>query len=301
MAKRRVYESLLVDRVDLVDRGANFDRATGDGSHILLTKRADERTEKQDLKCPSCGHRLMTGWSEGGTTIPNYCPECGAKMALKATTKQEQPPMSAKLELTAEDLNKQITDAVNKALALAEETRKADVAKAEKAAAEKAAADAKAKADVEKSDLEKRLEKAEADAKAAKDAATAEIEKRETAECVKKAESYATLALKADADGALFYRLQKALPEADVARVHEILAAADEAARVGKVFGEKGTGTPKPVAGSAEEQLYAKADELRKADATLSREAAIAKACDLYPDVRRAYNAERAALTGTRG
>jgi hypothetical protein len=37
--KKRRYKSLTVDRVDLVDRGANFDRATGDGSHILLVKR----------------------------------------------------------------------------------------------------------------------------------------------------------------------------------------------------------------------------------------------------------------------
>jgi hypothetical protein len=40
--KKRRYKALDVNRVDLVDRGANFDRATNDGSHILLVKRAPQ-------------------------------------------------------------------------------------------------------------------------------------------------------------------------------------------------------------------------------------------------------------------
>lgn len=292
MAKRRVYDSLMMDRVDLVDRGANFDRATGDGSHILLLKRQGVTAEKQELVCPSCSKRLHTGYGETGTTIPNYCPECGAKISLKATTKQEQPPMSATATAT-EDLQKTIDAAVAKALAAERAANAEKVAKAE--------ADAKAAAEVEKAAIEKRLKEAEDKVAKAEEIAKAETERREIAEHVAKADAYKSLSLKPAEDGALFFRLSKAMTAEDVTRLHEILASANEIARVGGVFKEAGRShNAGDASGNPEEKLLAKAAELRAADPKLSEPDSIAKAREQFPDLRIAYTKWMAERTGTK-
>lgn len=38
---RGVYKALTIERIDLVDRGASFDPATGEGAHVTIVKRAD--------------------------------------------------------------------------------------------------------------------------------------------------------------------------------------------------------------------------------------------------------------------
>lgn len=43
-------KNLTVDRVDLVDIGANLDKRTGDGAHIMLYKRADQSAKPADLR-----------------------------------------------------------------------------------------------------------------------------------------------------------------------------------------------------------------------------------------------------------
>jgi hypothetical protein len=64
MAKATKLKGLLVDRVDLVDIGANLDKRTGDGAHIMLFKRAADavvcsacqKAQKPDAKvCADCG------------------------------------------------------------------------------------------------------------------------------------------------------------------------------------------------------------------------------------------------------
>lgn len=288
--KRRRYKSLEVDRVDLVDRGANFDRATGDGSHILLMKRDGTPTEKQSMDCPSCEKPLPMGYGDRGMTMPNYCPECGAKLSLKASsTSKQEPTMPAAAEQI--DVNKAIADA------LAKQAAETDAKIA------KAVADAKAEAAKEAEALKKRAEDAEATAKAAKDAAQAEVEKREQGENVAIAKGYANLGF-TDTDGPLFYRLSKAVVADDYKRLREIFDALTKQVETSKLFEAAGRAGERPlsnVAGTAEQQLYAKADELRKADPTLSQADAVTKATELYPDLRRAHQAEMAAKIKTRG
>jgi hypothetical protein len=283
--KRRRYKTLEVDRVDLVDRGANFDRSTGDGSHILLVKRdpsaSADVARKQAVACPGCEKPLPLSYGDGGMTMPNYCPECGSKLTLRATAKSEETNMPAATEPNAVDVQKVVADALAKAHADFEK-RLAD----ERAAIEKAAADRAEKAETEKAALAERLSKAE-------QAAAAEVEKRETAECVDVAKGYASLALDPAKDGALLYRIGKVATAEDNARIREILAAANEQVRVGKLFSERGhNGNPTAdVNGNPEQQLMAKAEEIRKADPKLSDADAVVEARARYPELRQKYDA----------
>jgi uncharacterized Zn finger protein (UPF0148 family) len=293
--KKRRYKSLEVDRVDLVDRGANFDRGTGDGSHILLVKR-DGATEKQDMTCPSCDASLSPGYGPNGTTLPNYCPECGAKITLRGTggtAKRQESTMPAATQSEAADVNKIVADALAKQAAETD----AKIAKA----VEDARAAAKAEGEAEKAALAKRAEDAEKVAKAAEDLAKAEVERREVADAVAVAKSYAEAGVTAE-DGPLLYRIGKVLPKEDVERVHTILRAAAEQARVGKLFAAAGRQGEQPVAdanGNPEQVLFAKAAALRAAEPTLSEADAIDKACLLYPAERNAYQAyKRTQITG---
>lgn len=240
--KKRRYKSLTVDRIDLVDRGANFDRASGDGSHIMLVKR--------DNSAPIT----------------------------------QEPPIMA--EPTAAEVTKRIADlealvakqATDNAAAVAKAVADATAAAEAKAAVEKAAADARATA------LEADVAKAKADA-------AVEVEKREIAAAVTKA-SELSLVLKADTDGPLLYRISKSVVAEDKARLDEILLSANEAIRVGKLFAEAGRAPAAraDAGGNPEQVLYAKAEELRKADTKLSENDSIVKARELYPDLRRSYD-----------
>lgn len=239
MAKIRRYKSLTVDRVDLVDRGANFDRTTGDGSHILLVKR--DTTE----------------------------------------THQEPPTMPTDNQI---DVNKAIADA------LAKQAADTD-AKIAKAVAD-ATATAKAEAAAEREAIEKRAADLEAEVKKAQAATEAEVEKREIASIVAKAAEL-NLVLKAETDGPLLYRVSKALVKEDAERLNEILRSANEAIRVGKLFAEVGRSGLPPVgdaAGNPEQQLLAKAEELKAANPKLSQADAVMEARAQYPDLRRKYD-----------
>ena len=137
--KKRRYKSLDVNRVDLVDRGANFDRATGDGSHILLVKRDDQ----QELPMP-------------GQTQPEAADIqkmiADALAAERATQKADRDAAIAKAVEDAKAAAKAEAEAEKAALAKrAEDAEKAakeasDIAKAEQERREIAQAEAVAKA-----------------------------------------------------------------------------------------------------------------------------------------------------------
>lgn len=292
--KRRRYLKLEVDRVDLVDRGANFDRESGDGSHILLVKRDPNAgtTEKQDLSCPSCGYSLPLGYGANGTKLPNYCPECGAKLTLRASNPSKQEPIMPAAAENQNDVTKRIADL---------EALVAKQAADNAAAIEAAVAKAKAEADAEKAALTKRVEDAEKATKAADDLAKAEVERREVAEATAVAKSFAGVGV-TEADGPMFYRLSKVATKEDNERLHAILAAAAEQIRVGKLFAASGRpGEPKSgdANGNPEEVILAKAAELRKANPKLSEADSIDEACKLFPAERAAYTAyKRQQITG---
>lgn len=244
--KRRRYKSLTVDRVDLVDRGANYDRSTGDGSHILLVKR--DSTEEPNM------------------------------------------PAATAETVAVADVQKMIDAALTKQA----ETQKAERDAAIEAAVAKAKTDAtaaaKAESEAETKALNERLTKAETER-------AAEVEKRETAEVTDVVKSWSSLSLAVETDGPLFYRIGKVATAEDNKRLREILAAANEQVRVGKLFSEAGRPGAAPSAdatGNPEQQLYAKAEEIRKADPKLSEADAITAARERHPELRQKYDAWKA-------
>jgi hypothetical protein len=91
------------------------------------------------------------------------------------------------------------------------------------------------------------------------------------------------LAKSQDDMGDLLYRLSEQLDAATHTEVRELLKATNEQVSKGALFAENGSSQPAPA--GAEAKLQKRAEELTKADPTLTQEAAYAKAMDLMPDV----------------
>jgi len=241
-------KKLSLNRVDLVDRGAN------PAAHITLFKAAS---------MAECPHGLA----------PNKCPDC------KTKTNQGDDPMP---EITKADID----TAVAKALADAKTAADAAVAKAvadataaakadTDAAIAKAAKDAKDAADAE-------IKKAH-DALAVEKAVRVRKEFTDKVRLFK----CLPLRVEAEGDkksdvDTLMALAEKA-PE-EFKRVEEILQAADAALVKGASFAEVGKSGPgKIAAGSAQEEIEKRAGELVKADKTMTKEVAIGKVLEADP------------------
>lgn len=277
----------MVDRVDLVDAGANHDLSSGEGSHVSLFKRADP-TAKQSLDCPNCDEGLSLMWSDGGSQMPNYCPNCGAKITMSAsggetmkaagrgagvkTMSNETTKAGAweRFKALIKAAGTNVTDeqiaAVEKEIPLEaaasapaapakkEDTPVADTTKNAPAPTDMqgliAAEVAKAVA-AEREKLSKaaddRVAKAEADAKAAREQAQALADAAELAKRQVEAGSFRNLPIKAAEDGAMLKALFEKAPD-QAKRVVELLKAADEGLRVNRAFMLTGGGDEATVA-----------------------------------------------------
>ena len=109
MAKK--LKNLKITRVDLVDKGANYDPATGEGAHVLLYKRAVSKDNpgSGDLHVDTLignGNRVKA--DVGGADVmcrlcqsavaesDRYCKGCGAPFYKKAAPTKETKPMTVK-------------------------------------------------------------------------------------------------------------------------------------------------------------------------------------------------------------
>jgi hypothetical protein len=132
-------------------------------------------------------------------------------------------------------------------------------------------------------DLEKRLKEAE-------DLAKAEKEAREHAEMVKRAEAYSGIGPAEDVAKMLeqAYAISKEHGE----NLEKTLKAAQERIDKGALFAE--VGTDGPAAGSAVAKIEARAAEIRKAEPSLTKEQAFAKALESDPELYAEYQQEAA-------
>lgn len=180
------------------------------------------------------------------------------------------------------------------------ETKATETATAETATTAKAAApsaDSVSKADFEA--LQKRLEEAEKRATETTELAKRlEMEKR-TAEFVQKAAALSHLPVKPDAFGVVLRKVHdgEKLSEDEEKELHRVLAAANETARVGKLFAEVGSDAGE---GTAIAKAHAKADELMTADTKLTREQALARVFEADAQLMQAYEAEEQQLRAGR-
>ena len=260
MARRNRLEKLLIDRVDLVDDGANPDAS------ILLFKRDGGDDDMAD-------DAKDDGVQKVGAKIS------AARMARLKALRDELASLiaDAQGDTKMEDKDKdgvdkskdggQIDDPVVKAK-FDELTKQID--------------DLKAQAD----DAIAKAKKAEDDAKAAEAKAAQEVEKRERGDFAKRAsEDLSHLPGSVDDKGNLLYTLSKKLDDAEFKAVTDMLKAADEAAKTGKItdeVGKPGKGNP---GGSAFAKMKALAtDKVTKGEAK-SEADAIAQVAQEHPDL----------------
>lgn len=318
---RRRYKELMVDRVDLVDKGANFDAHTGDGAHIMLFKRDD--TAKVALKCPACGDPLPTGWNDG-PSVANYCPNCGAKIDIKAkapATKREttmtepnetqhwlailpvavqkalgikQPPAATTTETAApQQTEKQQTE---------ETTMPATVTTVNMTQAEfqksldDTVAKALAGATAENADLKKRLTDAEAATKKAADDVKTANDARLLEQHTTVAKSFKHVTFDVAKDAAVLMRLSEGTAtKEDGARVMELFKALDAQLETASLFKAQGHDKHVVKSDSAEAEVYKRAEALVVAKSAKTREQGIAAVCEADPELYNRYTDEMAA------
>lgn len=157
---------------------------------------------------------------------------------------------------------------------------KADLPEPVRKALEKAEADAVA--------AEARIAKAEKDAQSADEIAKAERDQRVTREYVVKAEGYRALVVKAEEFGPVLKEAAEKLSKEAFEAIETVLKAADEQIATSNLFKEQGRGG-EPNAGNGDNDLTRKADDLQKADSTLTRTEAMRQAARQDPKAQATY------------
>jgi hypothetical protein len=145
-------------------------------------------------------------------------------------------------------------------------------------------------------DAEKRATDAEKLATDESLVAKAERDARVTAEFVAVAKSFKRLPVDAavDKDAGLFKRVSEKLDKTDAERLMTILKAADKQLEAGQLFAVVGS-SARPGKDTAEAEIFAKADELVKADPKLAKGDAIQMVTKADPELRERYRLEKMA------
>lgn len=140
---------------------------------------------------------------------------------------------------------------------------------------------------------EREAEQLRKEAKEAQEIAKAERDQRVTREFIAKAEEYKALSVAPAEFGPLLKAANEKLSESEYAELERVLKSADEQITKGDLFKEAGRGgVPRRSGdGDAYQKALSKAQELRKADSSLSEVAAMEKAM-ADPDVVEAYERE---------
>lgn len=290
---------LKITRVDLVDKGANYDPATGEGAHVLLYKRDDsggdvKKDEEVSMACKSCDESMKKGLAAcekcQKAFKPGDMPNAGKGKPKNGTDKDDASALKSKentmkLDELPEDVRKFVEGL---------QTEVADF--------KKAAADAKALADAAPKKEEDVLKSLDATARAVVEKAIAAAEdarkevaklhdEQRTVEFAKRASKLVHLpSWTSEKGGKLLKGVHDKAPEL-VAELEAILKAADEAIESGALFSEQGKAGGF-VKGSAAEQVEAMiGDRVSKKLAKDSVEA-ISQIMKERPDLYAKYRKE---------
>lgn len=269
MAKPGILRNLKINRIALVDAGANFDKRTGDGAHILYTKSAGPNLGDVHVDTPAD--------VEIDETKPKEKPV--KKNLLKRMLDAMRETDVTKRDAALTDIEKEFPNDNDD-----EKVHKAGDAMCKCAdCMMKRAPDpevAKRMESIEKAntDLQKRLDAQVTANELVTKALNAEIEKRADGEMLEVLKSFRHTSFDFAKDVPLFRTMKSASPEA-FDRAMAILKAQD-ATNAG-MFSEMGSSRSGGGAGSAWSEIEAKADALfeKSASGTMTREQAIDKVC----------------------
>lgn len=270
--KPGTLHNLRIKRVAIVDMGANFDRRTGDGAHIMLFKSA-----------PS----VATVHVDGIATDPDPLKpkEKNVKKSLfqrmlKAVGMTDEKARTAELDAIAKEFP---DDADDKPVHKADDAmcKCADcMAKSVAKAAENQAAITKAAGELVASEIAKANESvAKANARVAEVEKTlaTEVEKREDVEIREVLKSFSATSVNLDTDVPIFRKMRKSDP-AMYDRTIAIMKAQDAIAAKSGAFVDVGSGRDGGAGLDAWNQLEAKADALvEKSTKEMTREKALEK------------------------
>lgn len=279
------------DRVDLVDVGANLDRATGDGAHVMLWKRGenDDMSESKKVDDTKTDAQLFDEALDDMAAVLSDVPaETVAKKGRKMSAER-----ASKLKAIADQAQALLAE-VEPAPVEKRDTKMPELDEIMKSnpALSKMFEDLKKRAD----DNEAAAAAAKADAEKAQAIAKAEQDKRIEAGFVEVAKSYKHLGIKHDEFGPVLKRACEALSADDYKVLETVLKAADEAAKPAfSAMGQSG----QVVKGdfqrstSSYEETNAFMDYVdsmvKKSDGKLSETDALVKAATEKPDLYAAH------------
>lgn len=236
-------KELKVNRVDLVDVGANIDRESGEGAHIKLWKRddgppaADDQTEYDILK-----HAVSTAISEMEEEDEEIVDD------------DEEPSPLLDSEPDADDEGSPLLTKGADAPVAPEATVNNDTAVAQPSDIQKRLEELEKRA----SEAEARASKAEADAAAAQSVAKVERDARILKDIGDEIKKFANLTITAE-DAPFFKRAQETLTAEDYAKFMGLLTSANEQVAKSGLFTEVGRNVPRPSVGTAAQRLEAEA------------------------------------------
>ena len=256
--------NLRVTRVDLVDVGANLDRDTGDGSHVMIYKRAEdedvESIENDNIEAVArlakAGRKISASriarLRELAVTLNDFISEAEHIMPNEVMTIDTEKQQEG-------EISTDVQKAVDAAVVKAQEESAAEITKANDAVA-------------------KAIERAEQ----AEKMALAEVDRRITKAFQEKIENeFKGVPGLTDEDVEVFKSLSAADSE-KWERVETILKGAAEAIRTGAMFQEQGSVGSGSTASDAQAEINKRADKLTEGG-DLSFGDAIVKVCEDDP------------------
>jgi len=282
---------LLIDRVDLVDKGDNPEAT------IALYKRKEESSNASSSNSDQKGDTNVTDAMK--KLLEQVPDELRAKLEKQMSAEEEARRKKQAQEEEEEKKRKQAQEEEEEARKKQEEEEEEEEARKKQEEEEE---EKKKKADQKPEDddvmkklpveLRKRVEAAEAKAKTAEALAKRLQDESREKEYIAKAAAFTSLPTTADDLGPILKRVADSSPE-DYKKIEAVLKAANE--RIAKndlLTTELGRAGKIDAGGNAWQKVEAAAAELQKTDSSLTKEIAIAKVLMSNPALHKQYHEE---------
>lgn len=263
--KPGILRNLKIKRVALVDRGANFDKQTGDGAHVMLYKSAGPTLSS--VHVDSTGTPDKKAKQKPTDKEPDVKKSILSKIlgALRESDVAKREEAVTEIETLAKSLP---DDDVAKAHDSDDPMCKCAMCMSKRAPV----SDEVAKRFTE---IEKRNTELQAEVAKANTALAAEVEKRESAEMVSVLKSFKFVAVDLEKDVAIFRKMKADSPEA-FERTMVMMKANDAQLADSALHSNLGSGMRGTMSGDAWSEIEAKAAAIvAKGDVKLSKAQAI--------------------------
>jgi hypothetical protein len=276
-----------IDTVGFVDKGDDPEAA------VVFWKRAPEKeTGTMHTFWKAMAEKVGISSAEADKLLADSAPEDGSgNDPAHSDGGQHMSEELTKLKADVEALTKRAEDAEAEAVEAKEKAAELEelLAKATEPDVPDPEPDVPEAVAKAMDDLEKR-------AKEAEEKLNKEIDRRETQQFIAKAETFGHLpGANPDDFAGILRKIDAALDEDERTKFDEILTAANKAVQTGELYKEVGSGGRR--ATSVEGEVAKLAEEMQKANPGMSAQVARGEVWKARPELVKAYDAERRALT----